>query len=366
MLRPNYRAAASVQSAADGTLTTLTTMLLVATTLMATTPACGADAPASKEFQSTEFQPKAQEKIVPREAKIEMLWSDGEFTEGPTPTPDGAILFSDIGNRILRFDPSSGKTTDFRNPSGKSNGLKFDAHGNLIACEGAVPGGNRRISITDAAGNVRTLADRFDGKRFNSPNDLAIGPSGNIYFSDPRYVGDEPRELDFEAVFLVSPQGQVSIATRDVEKPNGIIATPDGKTVYVADNNSKPDGKHQLVAFSVSGDGTLAGKRVVHDFGANRRGIDGMTLDRAGNIYATAGSGDKAGIFVFSPSGEHLAWIATPGDPSNCAFGVGAEAKTLYITGATPKKPDASSRPPYALYRIRLANPGYQVFTPKS
>ncbi len=208
------------------------------------------------------------------------------------------------------------------------------------------------------------LADRLDGNRFNSPNDLAITTTGHIYFTDPRYVGDEPRNLDFEGVLLVTGKGKVRVATRDVEKPNGIIVTPDDKTVYVADNNSKPEGKHQLVAFRVQSDGTLADKRVLHDFGPHRRGIDGMTLDMKGNIYATAGSGPLAGIYVFGPQGEQLATILTPGEPSNCVFGIGEEASTLYITGLGPKPTDPDAKRRYALYRVRLNTPGYHVFPP--
>ncbi len=285
------------------------------------------------------FKPTAQDKIVPPGAKVELLWNEGEFTEGPAPAADGAILFSDIGNRIYRYDPSTGQTTVFRDPSGKSNGLKFDLQGQLVACEGAAPGSARRISITDAKGNVRTLADRFEGKRFNSPNDLAITTSGNVYFTDPRYVGDEPRELDFEGVFLVAPTGEVRVATRDLQKPNGIIVTPDDRRVYVADNSNLDNGAHQLVAFTVQSDGTLAEKRVLHDFGSKRRGIDGMTLDVEGNIYATAGGGSEAGIYVFGPEGQQRAFIPMPGSPSNCVFGIGAEARTLYITGAAPRRP---------------------------
>lgn len=308
-----------------------------------------------------DFTPTAQARIVPPGAKVETLWNEGDFTEGPAPAADGAILFSDIGNRILRFDPKTGKTTEFRNPSGKSNGLKFNPQGELVACEGAAPGGNRRISVTDTNGKVRTLADKFDGKRFNSPNDLAITAAGDIYFTDPRYVGNEPRELDFEGVFLVKPDGSVRVATRDVQKPNGIIVTPDGKTVYVADNNGAPMGNRQLVAFNVQPDGTLADKRVLHTFGPQQRGIDGMTLDVEGNIYATAGNGPLAGIYVFGPQGEQLARIITPGEPSNCVFGVDDEARTLYITGAGPPVTGGAKRP-YALYRVPLAIAGYHVF----
>jgi sugar lactone lactonase YvrE len=313
------------------------------------------------ERAADHFTPSEQDAIVPPAAKLELLWGKGEFTEGPAAMADGAILFSDIGNRIYRYEPASGKTSVYRDPSGKSNGLKFDAGGNLVACEGAAPGGRRRISITDPQGQQRVLADRFQGQRFNSPNDLAITSTGRVYFTDPRYVGDEPRELDFEGVFVVEPDGSVRVATRDVQKPNGIIVTPDGRTVYVSDNNGKSDGKRQLVAYRAQVDGTLADKRVLVDFG-QRRGIDGMTLDVEGNIYATAGSGDQAGVYVFSPQGRTLALIPTPGDPTNCVFGIGPESTTLYVTAAVGGPASADGKRAYGLYRIRLAKAGYHVF----
>jgi sugar lactone lactonase YvrE len=333
---------------------------LIAISLAAAQAALAADG------RST-FKPTAQDQIVPADSKLELLWNEGDFTEGPAPDKDGAILFSDIGNRILRFDPASGSVTVFRDPSGRSNGLKFNPAGLLVACEGANTGGNRRISITEPSGRVRILADRFEGKRFNSPNDLAIAADGRIYFTDPRYLGEEPRELDFEAVFLIEPDGKVRVATRDVEKPNGIIVTPDGRTAYVSDNNSRRDGKHQLVAFAAQPDGTLVQKRVLHDFGPDSRGIDGMTLDMAGNIYATAGTGPLAGVYVFGSQGQPLAFISMPGDPTNCVFGVGLEATTLYVTAAGPGALRPNGKRAYGLYRIRLAHPGYHVFPqPKS
>ncbi len=306
-----------------------------------------------------DFSPTAQDKIVPAGSKLESLWAEGEFTEGPALAPDGAIIFSDIGNTMYRYDPQTGKTAEFRKPSGRSNGLMFNQKGELVACEGANTGGGRRISITtgiDGAkdGTTKTLADKFDGKRFNSPNDLAIDAHGNVYFTDPRYVGDDPRDLDYEAVFLVSPDGKVRVATRDIQKPNGILVAPNGKTVYVADNN--PQGNRHLAAFAVNADGTLGDKRVLHDFGTGR-GIDGMTLDTAGNIYATAGSGDKAGIYVFAPEGKQLAMIPTPGDPTNCVFGGGDDAGTLYVTSANSKQ----SGTKYGLFRIKLNAKGHHV-----
>jgi gluconolactonase len=288
-----------------------------------------------------------------------MVWGEGDFTEGPALAPDGSILFSDIGDAIYRYDPKTGKTELFRRPSGRANGLMFNQQGDLIACEGANTGGNRRISITTGIqgakdGTVKTLADRYDGKRFNSPNDLAIDASGRVYFTDPRYVGGEPRELDFEAVFLVAIDGVVKIATREVTKPNGILVSPDGKTVYLADNN--PQGNRHLVAFAVKSDGTLEGKRVLFDFGGGR-GIDGMALDTAGNIYAAAGTRDKAGVYVFDPAGQPLAFLPTPGDPTNCEFGGGSDSSTLYVTCANSR--DAGTK--YGLYRVKVNATGHHV-----
>lgn len=300
-----------------------------------------------------EFTPVAQDRIVPAGSKLEVLWNEGEFTEGPALAPDGTLYFSDIGNRIMRYDPKTGRTEIARNPSGKSNGLKFDRDGRLIACEGAGAGGNRRVSVTETSGQVRTLADRWNGKRFNSPNDLALDAKGNLYFTDPRYGGAEPREIDFEGVYVVSPAGAVTLATRDVQKPNGILVSHDGRTVYVADTNSDPKGNHQLVAFRIQTDGTLVDKRVLFDFGPDRRPIDGMALDSSGNIVATGGSGERAGLYVFGPAGENLAFIKMPGDPTNCAFGGPKEPTTLYITGQGPEEPGKPRR--YALFRITLA-----------
>jgi gluconolactonase len=304
---------------------------------------------------------KLADPIIPAESKLELLWAEGEFTEGPALAPDGSIYFSDIGNAIYRYDPKSGKTEVFRKPSGRSNGLMFNQKGELIAAEGANTGGNRRISITSGIhggkdGEVKTLSGGLEGKKFNSPNDLAIDSEGNVYFSDPRYVGSEPRELDFEAVFFVKPDGTTTVATRDLQKPNGILVSPDGKHVYVSDNNG--EGNRQLLSFDVEKPGKLTNKKILHDF-VTGRGIDGMTLDTNGNIYATAGTGDKAGVYVFSPGGKQLAMIPTPGDPTNCVFGGGNDSGTLYITSATAR--GAEIGPKYGLFRIKLKAQGYHM-----
>ena len=277
---------------------------------------------------------------IAESARLEKLWSEGSFTEGPTEGPDGCIYFSDIGNRIMKYDPRTGKTTVFRDPSGRSNGLKFDAQGRLIACEGANTGGGRRLSITEKDGTVRTLADRYQEKRFNSPNDLTLDRRGRIYFSDPRYVGDEPRELDHESVYRVDPDGTVTRLTYDTVKPNGLVLSPDERTLYVAEHSDKPEGPRLLLAYPVRPDGTLGPRRVLYDFGSEH-GIDGMTVTPEGILIAAAGAGDKGGIYFFSPEGKKLAFLPTPETPSNCCL-AGPDKRTLYITAGK------------SLYRIRL------------
>src|SRR5262249_1732330 len=153
------------------------------------------------------------------------------------------------------YDPATGKTTEYRKPSGRANGLDFDAQGRLVAAEGANTGGNRRVTVTEKDGTIRVLADKYQGKRFNSPNDLTIDTKGRVYFPDPRYVGDEPRELDTESVYRIDPDGKVTRIISDVEKPNGIIIAPDMKTLYLAE--SHPKKQRLLLAYPLKDDGTV-------------------------------------------------------------------------------------------------------------
>lgn len=274
------------------------------------------------------------------DSKIEKLWGEGSFTEGPVEGPDGCVYFSDIGNRIMKFDPKTGKATEFRNPSGRANGLKFDAMGRLIACEGANTGGNRRVSITEKDGTVKTLADKFEGKAFNSPNDLTLDSKGRIYFSDPRYVGSEKRELDHDSVYRIDPDGKLTHLIKDVIKPNGLVISPDGKTLYVADHSGEPQLTRKLVAYPLNADGSVGARKELYDFG-KERGIDGMTVATDGTVVATAGRGPAAGIYFFSPEGKKIGFLPTPEDPSNCCF-AGADRKTLYVTAGK------------SLYRVKL------------
>jgi gluconolactonase len=286
--------------------------------------------------------------IVPKGAKVEKLWSEGSFTEGPAYGPGGCVYFSDIGNRIMKYDPKANKTTVYRDPSGRSNGLIFDPKGRLIAAEGANKGGNRRITMTEADGTIKVLADKWQGKRFNSPNDLTLDSKGRVYFTDPRYVGDDPREIDTESVYRIDPDGKVTQIITDVQKPNGIAVSPDMKWLYVADNH--PKGNRHLLVFPLNADGSVGKKKVLHDFG-DGRGIDGMELDAKGNIFATAGSGAKSGVYVFSPAGKQLAFIPTPETATNCCF-AGSDHKWLYITAGV------------SLYRIHTNCPGFALYWP--
>ena len=279
------------------------------------------------------------------------------FTEGPAADAEGNVYFSEIrGNRILKYSPD-GPWSEFRNPSRRANGLAFDAQGRLIACEGADVGGGRQVTRTDlSTGKVEVLADRYEGKRLNSPNDLTVDRSGRIYFTDPRYGSQEGRELETEDVYLIDTDGSLRrVGTQpDIAKPNGIALSPDGKTLYVADTQPGPPRRARVVKFDVEEDGTLANGREHYSFGEGR-GIDGMAIDVEGNIYGAAGNNanppqNQAGVYVISPGGALLGRIAIPEDAvTNCTFG-GDGRSTLYVTAGK------------TLFQIRTRNPGSLVY----
>lgn len=309
-----------------------------------------------------EAAPSGDPAIIPAGAKLERLWNEGEFTEGVAVSKEGHVYFSDIAieaknpGRIMKFDPTTGKTTVHVADSGQSNGLFFDARGRLLAACGANIGLRALCEVT-ADGKMHVLADKFEGKKFNAPNDLVVHPSGRAYFSDPRYVGKEPLELDQMSVYRLDLDGTVHRATTDIRKPNGVILSPDAKTLYVAetDNGStgvEPAGtapkppRMTLNAFPIKADGTLGPKTVLIDFG-QEAGTDGMTTDTEGRIYCAIRKPDRHGIIVYSPAGKELAYIPTEPLPTNCTFGKGTESKTLYVTAGT------------GLYRIKLLTTGY-------
>jgi gluconolactonase len=303
--------------------------------------------------------------IVAPTARLERLFGEAIFTEGPAQAPDGSVYFSDItlvkrsgyqAGHIWRWDPRTGTTTVFRSPSGMSNGIEFDAEGRMVVAEGAGFGG-RRITRTDMkTGKSVILAGLFNGRPFNSPNDLILDARGRIYFTDPRYSGHEPVEQPVQGVYRIDLDGRVSLVAADVGKPNGIPVSPDQATLYIAslDNGSLDDlppdtpttnGRMALLAYDLAPDGSARFRRTVVDF-APGIGPDGVSVDRDGNIYGAIPA-PRPGIHVFSPAGKELAYISTPETPTNVKFGRGADHQTLFITAGK------------SLYRIHVERVGY-------
>ncbi len=271
------------------------------------------------------------------------------FTEGPAYHRDGSVFFTDIANtRIMRLNAGAESADVFLRPSGRANGLMFNAAGTLIACEGNERGGlgGRRIASIDVTTKKRTvIVDRYQGKRFNSPNDLCIDKQGRIYFSDPYYGAERDQlEMDVEGVYRVDADGGnvVRVLGADqIARPNGLALSADNRILFVVDNHPlKPVRK--VFAFELDGDGMPTGDRKeFFDFGKGRGG-DGMCIDVADNIYVTGGANrtyvnqntdNPAGVYVFSRRGKLLGHIPVPEDMvTNCCFG-GPQGKTLYITG---------------------------------
>ena len=268
------------------------------------------------------------------------------FTEGPAVDAEGNVFFSDIVNNRIMKRSARGDLSVWRADSGRANGNMFDAQGRLVTCEGAEfgDGGRRRITRTDMrTGTVEVLTDRYEGKRYNSPNDLVIDNHGRIYFTDPRYKEDRSDlELDAEAVYRLDPDGRVHRILRQptIQKPNGIALSPDNRALYVVDSSPTAGGNRKIWAFDLSADGLPSNQRLVYDF-APGRGGDGMRTDVEGNLWIAAGvsrarhANETAevppGVYVITPKGNLLGRIPVPEDSiTNLAFG-GPDLKTLYI-----------------------------------
>ena len=254
--------------------------------------------------------------VVADGAKVEKLAGGFKFTEGPAADARGNVFFTDIpNNRIHKWSLES-KLSTFRENSGGANGLYFDRDGNLLACEG---GGRRLVSI-DQKGNVTVLADKYQGKKFNSLNDLWIDPKGGIYFTDPRYGNRDGMEQGGEHVYYLSADRKKLIRViDDMVRPNGVIGTPDGETLYVTDH-----GGRKTFAYKINQDGKLSEKKLIAP-----EGSDGMTIDNEGNIYLTT-----AGVAVYDKQGNKIEMIDVPERPANVCFG-GMDNQTLFITART-------------------------------
>jgi gluconolactonase len=282
------------------------------------------------------------EKFVDADTKIEVLAAGFTWTEGPVWVDDeqgGHLLFSDIPrNSIFRWSAARGVEL-FMNPSGYtgvtyyglepgSNGLTLDPQGRLTMCEH----GDRRVSVLTRGGGKRTLADQYQGRRLNSPNDLTFDKAGNLYFTDPIYglperASDPRRELDFCGVYRLSTDGKLTLLTKEMTRPNGIGLSPDEKTLYIA--QSDPD-RPVWMAFPIQSDGTLGDGKLLHDAKpamSEFPGLpDGLTVAQDGTIF---GSGPGA-IYVLTPTGQRLGRIVTGGRVSNCTFDT--QQQMLYIT----------------------------------
>jgi gluconolactonase len=286
----------------------------------------------------------ATAQIFERGAKPELLAEQGAG-EGPVWHPELGLLTSGGGN-IWRRD-KEGRQTVYRENAG-TNGLLFDRRGRLIMCQPAY----RRVSRLELDGNITILADSYEGKRFNQPNDLTIDSKDRIYFSDPQYGDRSKMELvdangkQIEGVYRIDAPRQVTrIITHELDRPNGLVIMPDDKYLFVADNNNNNiGGARKLWRFNMNGNGTpdFSTQKLIYDW-KQTRGPDGMKLDAAGRLYVAAGlngqnppfeTQDKptAGVYVFAQDGQLLDFVPIPRDETtNCAFG-GNDLKTLFVT----------------------------------
>ncbi|MDB4341788.1 SMP-30/gluconolactonase/LRE family protein [bacterium] len=239
-----------------------------------------------------------------------------KFTEGPAVAANGDVYFSDIpNNRIHKWSVADRKLSTFAEETNGANGLFFAKDGSLYACQGLA----KRVAAYKADGtDSSSLAKRYDGKKFNKPNDLWIDGKGGVYFSDPNY-GNPEHTQDGEHVYYIPPSGEVIRVADGFKRPNGLVGTPDDSTLYIADIGDK-----KIYRYAIQSDGTLKNRELFC-----KSGSDGMTLDQHGNVYLTAGS-----VKVFDLKGGQIANLKFPESPANVVFG-GKDLKTLYVTART-------------------------------
>jgi gluconolactonase len=328
------------------------TMLLVGcSSPKPTEPAAKTENPAEAGVGTIVRLDPALDALVPASAKIEKLAGGFGFTEGPVWFPEGYLWFSDVTGNVVRQWGPDGKVTEVLRPGGGENttapagsfigpnGMIHDKDGNVLLCQHT----NRQIVRVTKDHQVTPFLSKFQGKRFNSPNDLVYRSDGSLYFTDPPYgllkQDDDPaKELKFNGVFRYA-NGKVQVVIKDLTRPNGIAFSPDEKTLYIANSDDK---NRVWMAYDVHPDGTVGKGRVFFDVTAEKESgnPDGMKVDAQGNIYAAG----PAGIWIFSPDGKHLGTLKPGETPANCNWG--DDGKSLYITAQT------------SLYRIKLGVEG--------
>ena len=282
--------------------------------------------------------------LVDADAQVEKLGTGCQFTEGPVWNSEGKfLLFSDIPSNQMKKWSSETGIINFREPSGKSNGLTYDRQGRLIACEHA----NRRVSRTEIDGEIVTIASHYEGKRLNSPNDVVVKSDGSIYFTDPPYglsaeygsLGE--KELDFQGVYRLSPDdNSLTLLIDDFDCPNGLCFAPDESVLYINDSSERL----HVRAFDVQPDGTISNGRVFAEIVGEGGVPDGMKVDQKGNVYVTG----PGGVWIFDMSGKRIGTINTPEGATNLGWGE-SDWKTLYFVAKT------------SLYRIRFKVAGVPV-----
>ena len=274
-------------------------------------------------------------------SQAERLATGFVFTEGPLWHPDGYLLFVDIRrSQIFKLAPG-GEPELIRENSGESNGMTFDSQGRVVICEMV----NRRVTRMESNGSFTVLADRWDGKRLNRPNDVVGRSDGSLYFTNPGRERLDAADVDmaFNSVHRIRPDGTVDLAIPNVDYPNGLAFSPDERLLYVA--NTRP-GQYILV-YDVSADGTVSGGRRFADMpsATATNGVpDGMKVDREGRVYCTG----PDGCWVFDPSGERIGIIRLPEYPANCAWG-GPDNRTMFFTANT------------SIYSMRMKTPGTAI-----
>lgn len=274
--------------------------------------------------------------VMDTDAKVEKLAGGLKFTEGPVWHPRGFLLFSDIPADTIYKLTTDGKVSVFRRPAGNPNGNTFDTQGRLITAEH-----NRRLVRTEKNGQIKVLAERYQGKLLNSPNDVVVMSDGSIYFTDPPYgISKEKEELGFYGIYRWRPNGTLTLLNKQMLRPNGIAFSPDEKKLYVSDS-----AQGYIRIFDVKSDGTLTNSRVFAELKEPKdKGVpDGLKIDIKGNIYCSG----PEGVWIFSPTGQLLGKIIVPEVVTNLAWG-NKDYKTLYITAGQ------------GVYRIRLKVAGKQ------
>lgn len=296
-------------------------------------------ATAFSQEPSIERLDPALDALLDQNTPIEKLAEGFDWSEGPVWYPaTGELLFSDVPKNVIHAWKSGTTTRVFMKPSGYtgvgdysaepgSNGLSLDKDGNLLFCEH----GDRRISRLSPNGGKMTVADRYDGKRLNSPNDIASHPDGTLFFTDPIYglpkrENDPTREMDFCGVFRIATDGKVTLLTKEIERPNGVALSPDNNTLYVANSHGP---RPHIFAMELKKDGTASAPKTFFDTkGLEGRGApDGLKVDKDGNLWATG----PGGLLIISPKGKLLGRVLTHRATANVAFG-GEDGKSVFLT----------------------------------